>query len=180
MSTARKNPAAEELASLVRSLAAQRISAVTYWSLDYGDGETHWGDFGERFDVLDFGFELHLENGSEFAVTWSRDFGAYGVFVHRGRMAELFSPEIEMLAAPAGDRWKEFLGKTIVGAELQWRPVPDLDGEYPTMLALRFAGDRAIWVAAATYNEDDDQLEVDNDNLVVLSDPALARRYRLL
>jgi hypothetical protein len=137
----------EEFEGLARQLIGRELQHVTYYEIDYGPEQTEpmWARESPRYDSLDHGLTLHLDNGDLFSLIWGWEFTQYGVWLIHGPLT---------LGAgarcwPADERWARALGKRIADTRVYWLPA-DAPGcpLYPQDVAIHFSNDVIVTVSA--------------------------------
>ena len=133
----------------VSALVGQTVRGVTYWEIAYEGGEPMWRSELADVDGLDFGVDLHFDDGAKVALTWGSEFYSYGISVQHGASAGNESAR----SWDATERWRSFVGATITGASVQWTWVEDVGGQgrrivLPQDVRLDFDGVGAVFLSA--------------------------------
>jgi hypothetical protein len=72
------NPSVSAFETELAGLRGATLVRVRYFEIDYENGQPEWR-WDDRFDSLDFGLELTLDDGRTFNLTWGNEFQPYGV-----------------------------------------------------------------------------------------------------
>ena len=170
----------EEYDNRVHMLLGKVISKVIYYEVDYGDGLFHFFD-DPRFDSLDFGLDLVLEEEERFAITWGDEFWQYGISVKPKPLVSVQWTD-RMLDVSTCSRWRLVLGKKIRSAEVSWSwceelGKPETRVYYPQDLLLRFDEGRVMVISALEIREEDRPMGM-MDNITVFDDLEMAKTFK--
>ena len=88
----------------VSALVGQTVRGVTYWEIAYEGGEPMWRSELADVDGLDFGVDLHFDDGAKVALTWGSEFYSYGISVQHGASAGN-----ESARSWDTERWRSFV-----------------------------------------------------------------------
>ncbi len=162
-------------------LRGTRLAAVRYAEIDYG-GAPGWERGGGRLDALDFGLELVTARGQTVAVTWGSEFSHYGLWLlDRPLMGTVLAgPGVVVRDVTEWPSWAALLPHPVVAARVRWDRLFDDDrSPAPWCLDLSFSSGATVYVCAAQYLADRDELFVGGDEIAVVFRDEMARRYRV-
>ncbi|GAA4441441.1 hypothetical protein [Bremerella cremea] len=160
------------------------IERVTYFELDYQDGQSHFRDRADTGHFLDYGVELVDRSGRSVCVTWDATFFQYGLGV------SIDVPGEKVLAGVAYDvtadpQWLPFIGSRVSSVASYWSWVGEsmeADAKrtyYPQDIRLTFENQRSIYLSAAQFLGDSDKLYGMADNVLILFDEAVAQHHQI-
>jgi hypothetical protein len=70
----------------LKRLVGRSLRGVAYREIAYDNAEPGWRAESASFDSLDFGLELHVDDGSIISFTWGAEFVQYNVSVVDGEL----------------------------------------------------------------------------------------------
>lgn len=122
----RSEPDKLEFDRQVRSLEGRSLAGVRYFTLPaepdilQADRKGQpWRELSDRFDYLEYGLDLVMEDGRVFGITWGWEFAAYGLSFVDGTIGPIGDPTF-VWDVGVTTRWKPLLHRTITEAELFW------------------------------------------------------------
>jgi hypothetical protein len=165
----------EEFGKRAANLIGRILQRVTYWEIPYEHGKPNWRDDEPQIDVLDFGLDLHFEDGGQVGLTWGDEFFQYGLSILDGGSAGNVASRCWVVA----EHWCYFGGLPISPAALSgsWVESDSLKTQridYPEALCMAF-GDRGPVYACALDYSGGTILPLADSVLVVFGDVAAQR-----
>jgi hypothetical protein len=103
-------------APLREAWVGRELVAVSYVELDYG--EPGW-DAG-RFDSIDYGVELELDDGATWAVIWQQRGSNETLLAYPGTIGAELRPDAEVATWDVSDRWHRHFPGPIARVETAW------------------------------------------------------------
>ncbi|MGB3543435.1 hypothetical protein [Rubrivirga sp.] len=174
-----------EFEERVEALFGGRIARVRYHEIDYLglDGEPlavpAWNGSPD-FDSLDYGFELTMDDGRTYHVTWGAEFAQYGVTAQAKPLHDVSANRVWDVSAAS--RWALLLGKQIVAADVFWSWFELADGsqrtEYPQDIRLTFEDDSVVYVSAYEVREGGFRMGM-MDHITVFFDEGAAESHQI-
>lgn len=160
----------------VRRLCGARLSRVRYYEVSGGDPA--WDAIPE-LDTADFGLDLVCDTGA-FHITWDSTFWSYGLRVKCGTLLDHLRSALFTEVTEAS-RWTTLIGQQITDVTVQWDDIPlpeyGYGTHYPQEIILSFELGAHVLLSAATYQDESHTLFGMSDNVVVIFDEAVARRF---
>jgi hypothetical protein len=157
-----------KLESRAQRLVGQRLTAIRYLQIDYGDDEPYWRL--DEWDCLDYGFEIETDSGLVFCITWDNAFSAMGWGLSiLERSYDL--GECRVWDVTQGSRWASVIGHKLAEATIYWEH--DLfDGLlYPQDIVLTFDSGQHVYAGVYVCGQDKRPLfPMADEVLVVFSD----------
>lgn len=163
----------------LRDHALVRVTYVT----GGGDDEPDWTWASTDFDVLDQGVEVETATGARFAIPWDHTFAGYGLTVLAGAFAQLLAADANVgnWDVSTSARWQPVLHTPIDDIRIDWlwswERKNGAHVKVPYTFELDFRSGMRTFLVAAAYFSDRDDLFPMTEDVVVISDEAIAERY---
>lgn len=158
----------------LQHIVGRSVRTVTYYEIAYDDGEPLWNRESASFDSLDFGLDLHLDDGAIVSFTWGAEFVQYNVSVQKGPL----QLRDTVRRWDAEDRWRAFglLDRPILGASGVWvRAELASTDEYPQDVRITFDSRHVVVISAFECRGDGSAMGM-MDHITVFFDEVEARR----
>jgi hypothetical protein len=172
-----------EYESQFQLLIGHRIVEVRYHEIAYTDksgtplAEPAWNK-NPAFDSLDYGLDLHFDDGSMRHVTWGAEFEHYGLSVRR--TPPQYVEPIRVWTVTHESRWQPSLGQRIAAVDVYWSWV-QYEGdakrvEYPQSLRMTFEGGAQVYLSALEARDDGFRMGC-MDHVTIFFDGVVAEEY---
>ncbi len=150
-------PDFEELA---KALVGRRIAQVQYFEIDYPffPPGPIW-NLDERFDSLDAGLALIMEEGDVFFVTWGDEFVSYNISIVAD--PQIDRSQFQWWDVTNSSRWKRLVGRQIEAVRVVWAwEFTQAEGradlrDYPVDIELVFESNQSVYLAVLRIGDDD-------------------------
>jgi hypothetical protein len=181
MSDSFSNAKAAYEQSVRRLLVGRQIVSVIYYESPHEEGFEYWSSLPHVGHSLEQGLDFGMADGETCLVTWDQAFSQYDIAVRAGTMEnELTGFHRYDVSSVAP--WASILGKAVQNIEIYWSWIEDSQTHervhYPQDLALNF-GDSTVYLCSRKYQDRSDLLFPMADEIAVVFDDAVARRYRI-
>ena len=139
-----------------------------------------------EIDSIDFSIILQTDK-DKIEFYWDGQFYQYGIGVRFNEINETATGQ--KWDVSNDDLWGKFIGQKIVNVKLTWEEVKTYEEKtgksdkfiYPQDLRIDFSNDKAIFMSAAGFlNEDDKEVMGLLDNLTVTDNESLARQVKMI
>jgi hypothetical protein len=163
-----------------RDLIGKRIFRVRYYEIEYQDTDNMW-QYDERFDSLDFGFDLLCEDDFLFPISWGSEFYQYGISPDQNNLPT--SSGYRSIDVSKTSRWVGFLNVKIADVKIVWSWVEESGLVkkkiyYPQDLILRFDNKKDIIISALQIEADNSLIGM-TDNITVFFDRDIAKTFKV-
>ncbi len=128
-----------------------RITSVAYFEISYATEEPMFARVSDRFDSLDFGLSLVLDDATRFSFTWGAEFAQYGVSLCPGPVD--FGDSSRQWSGKR--RWAHLLDVPIVHARIGWEATNGGRSQvYPQEVRLAFENGGMVIIASSEKRGD--------------------------
>jgi hypothetical protein len=160
-----------EFERLAKSLEGKRIARVNYWQNPYPE-DPRW-DQDPRFDTVEQGIDLEMENGEIYALMWDNTFFCYGVGVWEHSMESRLI-DCKNWDVSENSRWKPLLLKNI--DRLHVYRDDQIEGiEFPQTISVTFETKDIVYLSAMEVTDRD--VYYFHSRITVIFDDAVAREF---
>lgn len=172
----------DQFESALNALVGLELAGVKYFEIEYEIQEPCYLHHASIGHFLDFGLELRMASGRYCSFLWDQTFWQYGVglFPNEAKLELGASRHWDVTSTP---EWRPFVGSSIEAARVYWSwPEPLTAKEmhrtyYPQDLALSFAAGEPVYISSSRYSDASDTLYGMSDDILVVFDETVARRY---
>lgn len=177
-SDAKESTKITDFENIVMRLQGRRVMRVYYYEIPYETGAPSWNR--DVMDTLDFGLELEVESGQIFSITWGDEFVQYGISISENSLT-MNVIDVRVWDVTMASRWSSIIGQMIVDIDTYWSWVESDDERqyYPQDIRLVFESGQSVFLSAAQYVEDSDELLGFADEVTVIFSDDVARHYRV-
>ena len=169
----------EDYVAHLNTIVGCRLARVRYYECAFDNPGPLWS-WDSRFDSLDFGLDLEMDDGAVFQFLWGWGFVEHDIALNNPERTPEEIAAWRVWEVSETSRWHDFVGKRISSIDVFWSgtraSTDDQWTEYPQDLRLTFETGQRVYLSALEI-WDDGGFVGQQDNLTVFFDEATAKEF---